>query len=233
MELHPDLNGKKLEKLKKGQIKMTDMFRHFNDLCRKYDIKYWCIGGTLIGIIRKDKINQNGENVGGWIPFDADIDISMLDTDYQLFKSIAHELPKTMFLQDSQTDKLYNIKNMNKIRDINSHYVNYTPYGSHKGLQIDIFIWTKERDKVICNFCGQKRYDYIDVIFPVRNAEFEGFNVYIPNKYEEYTERKCGGYPPPYLPLIKRLPHEGDIEPDIPHPNDLKLYPHLYSNVDA
>lgn len=231
MELHPDLTGEKLQKLQRAQIKMTEMFKEFDNICRKYNLKYWCIGGTLIGILRKDKIDKNGNNVGGWIPFDGDIDVSMLESDYEIFRSKAHELPKNMFLQDPLTDQFYKIKNMNKLRDINSYYVDYTPKDCHKGLQIDIFIWKTENDRLVCNFYNMNRYDRLETIFPLKEAEFEGFNVYIPNKYEEYANKKCGGYPIPMLPIELRKPHEGMVEPDVAHPDDILMYPQLYTTI--
>lgn len=230
IELHPDLKGGKLIKLQQAQIKMTDMFAHFDKLCRKYNLKYWCIGGTLIGIIRKDKINETGDSIGGWIPFDGDIDISMLDSDYEILKAHINELHPSMFLQDNQTDKHYKYNNLAKIRDLFSQYLNYYPKGCHRGLQIDIFIWTHKDDKLFTKMNWEKneRYDYYDVIFPVREAEFENLNVYIPNQYEKYAERKCGGYPPPYIEINKRYPHEGDVEPYMPHYDDVVQYSDLY-----
>ena len=38
--------------LKKGQEIMTDMLREFDNICRSNELKYWCIGGTLIGTVR-------------------------------------------------------------------------------------------------------------------------------------------------------------------------------------
>lgn len=231
MELHSSLTGEKLELVKKSQKKMTNMFREYNNLCRKYGLTYWCIGGTLIGILRKDKKNDNSENIGGWIPFDMDIDVSMLDTDYEIFKTKAHELPKNMFLQDITTDKNYHIKNLAKIRDINSHYLDYTPKNCHKGLQIDIFIWNKSENTIHLKIASEKkrRFDLISTIFPVKEACFEDLIVYIPNDYILYAKNKCGGYPIPYLPIEKRLPHEGYADPENAHPEDVVMYPELYS----
>ena len=50
-----------LDKLKKELI---DIFEVFDSLCKKYDIKYFATGGTLLGVVRH----------GGCIPWDDDLD---------------------------------------------------------------------------------------------------------------------------------------------------------------
>jgi lipopolysaccharide cholinephosphotransferase len=63
---------------------MTEMLRSFDKVCRKYNLKYWCVGGTFIGTIRHH----------GWIPYDGDVDVCMLDTDYEIFRSKANEVKR-------------------------------------------------------------------------------------------------------------------------------------------
>ena len=107
------LSIQNINNLKKSQIKMTDMLREFNRICRKYNLKYWCDWGTLLGTIRYNK----------WIPYDSDIDVSMFKEDYDILKNIVQkELPKTMWFQDKNTDKYYK-SDIGKIRYINSCYV--------------------------------------------------------------------------------------------------------------
>ena len=40
------LSIQNINNLKKSQIKMTDMLREFNRICRKYNLKYWCDWGN-------------------------------------------------------------------------------------------------------------------------------------------------------------------------------------------
>jgi len=81
IELHPKMSGKRLENHIKGQEKMTAMLREFDMICRKYNIQYWCHGGTFIGAVRHS----------GWIPYDGDVDIGMLKEDYNIFKTKINE----------------------------------------------------------------------------------------------------------------------------------------------
>ena len=84
-----------LNNLKKGQKIMTDMFKKFNIICKKNNLKYWCLGGTLIGAIRHK----------GWIPWDGDIDIGMLEEDYLKFKNIMGK-QKEIDMELSEPQKL-------------------------------------------------------------------------------------------------------------------------------
>ena len=89
---------------------MTNMFDKFNNICRRHNIKYWCLGGTLIGVVRHK----------GWVPWDGDIDLGILEEDYNKLKEILpKELPRDMWFQNKTNDKYYN-SDIGKIRDLNS-----------------------------------------------------------------------------------------------------------------
>ena len=53
------------------------MLRELDDICRKNNLKYWVTCGTLIGCLRHK----------GWIPWDSDIDVGMLEKDYKKLRS--------------------------------------------------------------------------------------------------------------------------------------------------
>ena len=63
---------------------MLTVLEEIDKVCRKHGLKYYADYGTLIGAVRH----------GGFIPWDDDLDISMLREDYMTFLKIAeNELP--------------------------------------------------------------------------------------------------------------------------------------------
>ena len=61
--------------LREFQMRLLDILVFIDDVCRRHGINYWLSSGTCLGAIRH----------GGFIPWDDDIDIEMLDTDYKRF----------------------------------------------------------------------------------------------------------------------------------------------------
>jgi choline-phosphate cytidylyltransferase len=225
-ELHPSLYGEQLVHLREGQKKMTGLFREFDRICRKYDIKYWCKGGTMIGVVRHK----------GWIPWDGDVDIGMLESDYEMFKTKAFELPSNMFFQNIDNDPFYTVKGIYKIRDINSYYSN-KKYPWHDGLQLDIFVHTLSEKNMIIPVHNGRHGDLgehmYDDIFPLATGQFEDLVVYIPGNYVGICKQFWKDFPPKVLDVINRKPHEGNMISDKAHEQDVKNYPHLYGSIEA
>ena len=70
--------------LRRQQLRMLDILLEVDKICKKHDIRYWLSSGTLIGAMRHD----------GFIPWDDDLDIEMLRSDYvRLMKVLPSELP--------------------------------------------------------------------------------------------------------------------------------------------
>ena len=200
LELSPNLSKKDIEDIKKGQKLMTDMFREFDRICRKYKLKYWCHGGTLLGVIRHK----------GWIPWDGDIDVNMPESDYkQLQNIIKKELPNELWFQDNTVDKYYK-SDIGKIRILNSNYKDYKDRSWHNGLQLDIFI-NRYRDGIYTNFVEGYKFKR-EAIFPLKEKMFDNIKVFVPNNYKYVLEKLFNKDYMVYLPLNKRIPHEGRME---------------------
>lgn len=76
--------------LKKLQNLQYEILKYVDNLCRKYDIEYFLIYGTLLGAIRHK----------GTIPWDYDIDIAMTRESHNKFVKIARENPEGHSLED-------------------------------------------------------------------------------------------------------------------------------------
>lgn len=118
--------------LRNLQLRMLEILKSVDAICKKHDIPYWLSSGTLLGAIRH----------GGFIPWDDDIDIELLREDYlKLLDILPKELPEEYVLQTTDTDSGY-VYLYAKVRDTNSYIEEKCVFNKHfeyKGAFIDIF----------------------------------------------------------------------------------------------
>ena len=65
-----------LEQLQIIHIELIEIFKKLKKVLNKHNIKYWAIGGTLLGTIRDNKI----------IPWDDDMDLGILKDEFLMLK---------------------------------------------------------------------------------------------------------------------------------------------------
>ena len=118
--------------LRKLQLKMLEMIKYIDKICKKNNIEYYIIFGSALGAIRHK----------GFIPWDDDFDIGMTYDNYLKFIEVCNkQLDKNKyFLQSKDTEKEYYLSFM-KLRDITTTLIEE---GNHDknityGVYIDIF----------------------------------------------------------------------------------------------
>ncbi len=126
--------------LRKQQLRMLEMLKQFDRFCKDFKITYWLTAGTLLGAVRHK----------GFIPWDDDLDLDVLRSDYEKLVSHRHELKKYgLILQDFKSDSEY-IAPFAKLRDTKSeiHEIHHNDlYYKYRGIWIDIFV--RERTSFI------------------------------------------------------------------------------------
>lgn len=118
--------------LRKAQLIMLDELIELDRICKKNNINYWLDSGTFLGAVRHK----------GFIPWDDDVDVCMLEADYNKFlEKAVKELDSGYFIQTLKTD-INSFSFWAKLRDRNSIFIeegdNENEY-FHQGINVDIF----------------------------------------------------------------------------------------------
>lgn len=143
--------------LRRAQLRMLEILRFVDEVCRKYNLVYWLDSGTLLGAVRH----------GGFIPWDNDIDIVMPRKELKKLAKILKlpEYKDSQFqLQSRETDPGF-FDYWYVMRDTKSEYIMETRIQhrrKYRGLQVDIFPVEEGISKKLCNFANQIKCRTID-----------------------------------------------------------------------
>jgi len=136
------MNKSNIRKLQRIEL---ELLKKAHELCQELGIKYYLIGGTLLGAIRH----------GGFIPWDIDIDIAMPREDYEIFKQYWKENNNTsIFYQDYTTEK--NHIECHALLKLKGTEIRYKTQKkdkydvSNKGIYMDIFPLDFAPDDKMC-----------------------------------------------------------------------------------
>lgn len=119
--------------LRKLQLTELDILIEIDKICKENNIQYFLIGGTLLGAVRHK----------GFIPWDDDIDVGMIRSDYEKFIDLClnkNVLGEKYFLHCNESDENYFIPFV-KVKKNNTTFAeeNIDNIQTHKGIFLDIF----------------------------------------------------------------------------------------------
>lgn len=150
---------------------LLKILKLWNDFSSEHGIEYWACGGTLLGAVRHS----------GFIPWDNDIDISIMLSDLSKVKMNLDKHPVLKYYQSFCGLRLY-ISNDNK--------------NDNNNPSIDIFV-CDYYNKVTINFCGPlsnkgtsawyisdlfpNQHLYENELYPIKKMEFEDTTIMVPN----------------------------------------------------
>ena len=150
--------------LRKMQLRMLEMLKYIDKICRENNIKYWLSSGTCLGAVRH----------GGFIPWDDDVDIEMLEDDYKKLKiALMKDNNKQYIVQCAATDSEY-LQRFDKLRDLKSEVkqeADTDNWNVYRGCYIDIFALEPSISRRIHKFLG---YVWNYTLFPmakIRNTK--------------------------------------------------------------
>jgi len=124
--MYREYDDKTLKKLHQVELEILDEFVR---ICDKYKLNYSLMAGTMLGAVRH----------AGFIPWDDDIDVCMLRSDYEKFLDVAKdELDKKYYLDCFKYNKDYYLS-FAKIKKNQTIFDEIPHLNNHKGIFIDIF----------------------------------------------------------------------------------------------
>lgn len=129
--------------LRQQQLRMLEILKYIDKVCKENNIQYWLSSGTLLGAVRH----------GGFIPWDDDLDIEMLREDYIKFVKVFPN-SENFALQVHETDPFYYWP-FAKIRDNKSKIseIGTVRHYKYNGLYVDVFCLEKA-PKLPCRLYG-------------------------------------------------------------------------------
>lgn len=136
--------------LRNMQLRMLEMLKYIDQICRENGIKYWLSSGTCLGAVRH----------GGFIPWDDDVDIEMLEEDYHKLVEILRRNETDEYAIQTHKDDPNYIMDFAKLRDkttsVNEVFGIDKLY-KYQGLFIDIFCMSPSGSKKLHYICGRLR----------------------------------------------------------------------------
>ena len=115
--------------LKEIQDCELEILKTVADICERHNIPYFLAAGTFLGAVRHK----------GFIPWDDDIDIYVMNSDMKRLKKICKkEFPAKLFWQDYKTDKGTPYL-MTKIRNVNTYMPQAEKTSTNQGIWLDVF----------------------------------------------------------------------------------------------
>lgn len=197
---------------------MKRCLKEIATLLNEAHIPWWIDCGSCLGALR----------YGGVIPWDNDIDISVLITDFENVRRVLHGLDRVRYLvQDWSTRdvpdsffKIY-IRETGQLVDIYFYEINAENQEIRYifSLETNIFFpaWWKERER---KFTIPTSFD---VVFPLKKALFDGVEVFVPNDTVKFLQRYYGENLNPAKIYDEKT---GRYEKDLSHPYWKMPYAH-------
>lgn len=185
-EQAPCQNHKRPSTIHSKHKKEIEALRQIVKLLEENQIVYWLDCGTCIGAYR----------YGGFIPWDVDIDIAIIQADSENVKRALLQLdPKKYQIQDWSSYDLPQTFLKLYIKETQTQ-IDIYHYGLDPEKKTATYIYSYENSFLLDDWKKPERamvtpYPY-DTLFPLKRAQFDGIAVWVPNNIEAFLKSKYG-----------------------------------------
>lgn len=112
------------------QGRLLDMLEWFHNFCAENGLRYYALGGTLLGAVRHK----------GFIPWDDDIDVGMPREDYNRLVNCMKSAENTQsFVLETPLENKDYVYQYLKLYDTTTTLIENTRYKTKRGIFLDIF----------------------------------------------------------------------------------------------
>lgn len=152
-----ELKKAEMDDIKRIQVEILDVV---SDFCEKNGIKYWIDGGTLLGAIRHK----------GYIPWDDDIDVGMLRSDYDKFVKLFNDGSGKYRLECIEKSKSFYLP-FGKVLDTDTVLYEPDENGYKTAINIDIFVYDNAPDNDAIVERMYNRRDFLRTNYYLQNMK--------------------------------------------------------------
>ena len=145
---------------------LLKILKLWNELAKEYGIKYWACAGTLLGAVRHC----------GFIPWDNDIDISIMLSDLKEVKIILEQHPVLTYSESEMGLQV-------RYRDIEFPFMDIfvCDYYDENTIKYCGFISKRGEPTWYMDFCFPNEHIYKNELYPLKKVNFEDTTIMVPN----------------------------------------------------
>ncbi len=168
---------------KNGKIALK-LLNDVTDVLDKYGVKYWLDFGTLLGIVREDRI----------LPWDDDMDISIFPDDVELMRTkVMPEIQKLRYRcytrKFSKDIAPFNPDDIRSFKVRNNRLFFFRGY-----VKLDIFVFYNINKKLYWMELGEAHSLPEELLQEFGTIKFNGKDYRIPKNYDEYLTYHYGDW---------------------------------------
>ncbi len=154
--------------LRNLQYKMLDELAFLDKVCKENNIPYFLVGGSVLGAVRHK----------GFIPWDDDADIALLEKDYKKLVKILLSLNDDKYILQCQKTDFNYVNGFPKFREKEGNLESsFPPRGTlykYKGVGVDVFCYTK--DSYLTNkISTYLLHIFLGKMYKIKNGDFRKF----------------------------------------------------------
>ena len=193
-------------------------FAQIVQLFKENRIQFWADCGTCLGAYR----------YGGIIPWDNDLDLAILEPDFDNMTRALNALDTDLYLAEDWSNRLFPKTYVRVYIRSTRQYIDIYTYAVHPDTKTIQYICSNVNNMFMLEGwkINERRYMVetpFDIVFPLRFADFDGIEIPVPNQTEKYLQMRYGDN----LAPVKTYNQESGIyEKDFSHPYWQRAHAH-------